>query len=105
MIAPVFWEARVVAASTTSSITSSVFRAENAPSSGVLPRWASTFRISAWNTTISPNSRMIDGHVVGANVLASHGMFSSCPIVGGSSSTAAAKMTGITPAMFTRSGM
>ena len=29
----------------------------------------------------------------------------SCPIVGGSSSTATAKMTGMTPAMLTRSGM
>ena len=28
-----------------------------------------------------------------------------CAIVGGNASTAAAKMTGMTPAMFTRSGM
>ena len=29
----------------------------------------------------------------------------NCPIVGGKAMIAAAKMTGITPAMFTRSGM
>ena len=29
----------------------------------------------------------------------------NCPIVGGNAMIAAAKMTGITPAMFTRSGM
>jgi hypothetical protein len=55
-MAPVRCDARVVAASTTSSMTSSVRWVENAPRSGVLPRWASTFRISAWNTTMMPNT-------------------------------------------------
>ena len=53
---PVRCAARVVAASTTSSTTSSVRCEPKAPSSGVLPRWASTFRISAWNTTMMPNT-------------------------------------------------
>ena len=35
----------------------SVRGAANAPSSGVLPRWASTFRISAWKTTMMPKTR------------------------------------------------
>ena len=55
-MAPVRCAARVVAASTTSSITSSVRCEPNAPSSGVLPRWASTFRISAWKTTMMPKT-------------------------------------------------
>ena len=47
----------MVAASTTSSITSSLRFAPATPRKGVLPRWASTFRISAWKTTMIPKTR------------------------------------------------
>ena len=71
-MAPVRCAARVVAASTTSSMTSSVRGEPNTPGSGVLPSWARTFRISAWNTTMIPKTRY------GMNVRSSQFTVSRC---------------------------
>ena len=56
-MAPVRSEERLVAASTISSTTSSCRRRDAPPRKGARPRWASPFRISAWNTTMMPKTR------------------------------------------------